>query len=191
MNWIAIAQLKGPNEISKMIQLLSKILKYSMRISENSGVPLDEEIEHTRYYLEIQNIRFAGRFSAEWDIDSSLGDFQVPRLIFQPVLENCFTHGFKDDTQPLKITIKVFREADRTIIIIEDNGEGIDPKTLEQLNENNPNIAEKDSFVGFINIRKRINFFYKGNAEILITSKKTMGTTIRISVPEGNSGFPA
>ncbi|MDR3167816.1 MAG: histidine kinase [Treponema sp.] len=183
INWSAIALLKGPNDVSRMIQLLSGILKYSMQISANSGVPLDEEIKHTQYYLELQNFRFAGKFSVDWNIAPGLGAFPIPRLFFQPILENSFTHGFRNDNQPLRITIDIHREGDRLVILIEDNGEGIDPETLKQLNSDDPVIPKGKSFIGFANIRKRTLLFYKGNTEITITSKEKTGTRICFSVP--------
>ncbi|MDR1108141.1 MAG: histidine kinase [Spirochaetaceae bacterium] len=183
INWSAVALLKGPNDVSRMIQLLSGILKYSMQISEISGVPLEEEIKHTRSYLELQNFRFAGKFSVEWNIALGLESFPVPRLFFQPILENSFTHGFRDDNRPLRITIDIHREGDRLLMLIEDNGEGIDPETLKQLNSDEPAVPAGKSFIGLANIRKRTILFYKGNTEITITSKEKTGTKIRFSIP--------
>jgi two-component system sensor histidine kinase YesM len=187
INWSAVALLNGPNDVSRMIQILSRLLKYSMQISANSGVPLEEEIEHTRDYLKLQNIRFAGKFSARWHIDPGAGAVQVPRLIFQPILENSFTHGFWEDGQPLKIRIDIRRAAnggspgERLIISIKDNGEGIDKETLARINADEP--AEGDTSIGLVNIRKRIFLFYKGRAEITILSEGKNGTEIKISAP--------
>jgi two-component system sensor histidine kinase YesM len=188
INWSAVALLKGPNDISRMLLLLSRILKYSTRISETAGTPLEEEIEHTRYYLELQNFRWAGQFSVSWDVDSGLGGLLVPRLLFQPILENAFAHGFRADERTLEIQIRVYREhpawgEDRAVIEINDNGEGIDPQTLDQLNAEEPVMPGGKGFVGFINTRKRITLLYRGKAEMSIASEKGRGTRIRISLP--------
>jgi two-component system sensor histidine kinase YesM len=186
INWSAVALFNGPNDVSRMIQLLSRMLKYAMEIPENPGVLLEEEIEHTKYYLELQDIRFARRFSVDWYIGSLPGTLRVPKLIFQPILENSFTHGFKDEIQPLKISIDIHQlgqAEDRVVIEIADDGEGIDGKILAQLNVDEPAIPDGASLIGLVNIRKRVLLFYKGNAEFVLWSEKKKGTKIRISVP--------
>jgi two-component system sensor histidine kinase YesM len=189
INWNAVALLKGPNDISRMLLLLSRILKYSIRISENPGAPLEEEIEHTRYYLELQYFRWAGLFSADWDVAPGLGGIPVPRLIFQPILENAFAHGFRGDERKLEIRIRVYREGPPegngpVVIEIADNGEGIEPEILEQLNAREPAMPGGNGFVGFINTRKRIALLYRGRAEISAASEKGRGTSVRITLPE-------
>jgi two-component system sensor histidine kinase YesM len=183
INWSAVALFKGANDVSRMIQLLSGILKYSIQIYEISGVPLEEEIRHTQSYLELQNFRFAGKFSVQWNTAPGLESFPVPRLLFQPILENSFSHGFRDDNQPLRITIDIHREGERLLMLIEDNGEGIDPETLKQINSDEPTVPERKSFVGLANVRKRTILFYKGNTEITITSQEKKGTRICFSLP--------
>jgi two-component system sensor histidine kinase YesM len=193
INWKAISLLGEPNDISRMIYLLSKFLKYSMGISQSPGVPLEEEILHTKDYLELQAFRFAGRFSVDWRIESGLEDFQVPRLILQPILENSFVHGSHGDDQPLNITVDIHREeGERVVFVIEDDGEGMEPQTLARLNEDVPAVpgtpagsreGSGEKHIGFANIRKRIALFYKEKAALSITSKEKAGTKIRMSVP--------
>ncbi|GHV94359.1 hypothetical protein AGMMS50293_06790 [Spirochaetia bacterium] len=184
INWSAIALSNGQNDVSRMIRLLSRLLKYSMEISKDPGVLLKEEIAHAKYYLELQNIRFEGRFSADWHIDSIPEMLRVPKLIFQPILENSFAHGFRNENQSMKIDISIYREnPEKAAIVITDNGGGIDEAILKQLNADNPDIPEGAALIGLANIRKRIILFYKGNAEFTINSEINKGTSIRISVP--------
>ena len=183
INWSAIALLKGPNDVSRMIQLLSRLLEYSIEISENPGVPLAEEIARAKDYLELQNIRFAGKFLVRWNINAPI-NIQVPRLILQPILENSFTHGFGEDRGLLEILVSVTRKEGRTIISLEDNGEGMDKETLERINSGGTPKTSGSVSIGLANVRKRIILFYKDQAEITITGEKKKGTQAIISIPE-------
>jgi two-component system sensor histidine kinase YesM len=183
INWKAVSV--GSNDISRMIRLLSNLLKYSIGISENPGVPLAEEIRYTQDYLALQNFRFGGRFSALWRIGPALDNIQVPRLFFQPILENSFTHGFRQDGGIFEITIRIKRSesGDKIVFTIDDNGEGMDQQTLERLNAGESSVFGKKHSIGFSNIRKRITLFYKGKAEFSINSGVKAGTLIRICIP--------
>jgi two-component system sensor histidine kinase YesM len=190
INWTAVSLLGGPNDVSRMIRLLSRLLEYSMEVSEDPGVPLEEEIEHAKYYLELQDIRFAGKVCVELRIDTVPKSLHVPKMILQPILENSFTHGFQDDSGRFKITVDISTakagsptEPDRVLIVIADNGEGIDERTLGLLDSDDREMPEGASLIGLANIRKRILIFYKGKAEFEIRSERKKGTEIRISIP--------
>jgi two-component system, sensor histidine kinase YesM len=200
INWTAVSLLGGPNDVSHMICLLSRLLKYSMVVAEDPGVALEEEIEHAKCYLELQDIRFAGRVTVDMRVRPFPKDLRVPKMILQPILENSFAHGLKDEDHPLKITVDVCEERcrrqgdgedgagrGRVAIVIADNGEGIDEETLKCLDSGSLEMPGGSSMVGLANIRKRILIFYKGDASFRISSAKMMGTEIRISVPSGMS----
>jgi two-component system sensor histidine kinase YesM len=194
INWSAVALLDGPNDVSRMIRLLSRMLKYSMELSEMDGVSLEEEIEHTKYYLEIQEIRFKGRFSVNWRRGPVPESIRVPKLIFQPILENSFLHGFRDENYTLCININIWQEAPGApdqagwvVIEIADNGEGMNEEILNRLNSGDPAVPRGAIFIGLANIRKRVLLFYRGDAEFSIESEKKRGTKIRIVVPVGSS----
>jgi sensor histidine kinase YesM len=167
-----------------MIQLLSHIFKYTTRFSAADGVPLENEIEYARYYLELQNYRFKGSFTAEWVIEEGIGAFRVPPFILQPLLENSLAHGMRDDEQPLVIKITICRKAARIVLLIEDNGEGIDVEILEKLNTGEPDNLTGHNKIGIANICKRIRFFYHDDANISLRSEKKKGTCVSISLPD-------
>jgi two-component system sensor histidine kinase YesM len=183
INWQAIALLKGPNDISRMIQLLSHILKYTIQFSTTDGVSLENEIEYARYYLELQQYRFRNSFTAEWAVEEGIGAFRVPRFILQPLLENSLTHGMRDDDRPLAIKVTICRKAARIVLLIEDNGEGIDDETLRKLNTGEPDNLTGHNRIGIANICRRIRFFYHDDAYISVTSEKKKGTCVSISLP--------
>jgi two-component system sensor histidine kinase YesM len=116
-------------------------------------------------------------------VEEGIGAFPVPRFILQPLLENCLTHGIGGGERTLSIKVVIYRKAKRILLLIEDNGEGIDGEILGKLNaEEGDNFIGRNS-IGIGNIRKRIRIFYHSDASISVTSEKGKGTCISISLP--------
>lgn len=182
INWRAIKLLNGPNDLSRMIHLLSRILKYAIQGQKPEGVSLEEELQHTRYYLELQAIRFPGRFSLEWDIEDTVLKQQVPRLILQPLLENCFNHAFSDEESCLQISISIHAQDNAICIRLRDNGRGIPQDILRKLDQATG--TDNTEHIGLTNVRKRLRLFYDTHVEFSILSPRDAGTEIIMLLPQ-------
>lgn len=98
VNWTAIEYLGGRNEISKMIGALSHILRMAQENSD-TVVAVRTEIEHCKYYLEIQKNRYEDKFDVKWEIPAEIMDCQVIRILLQPLVENAIYHGTNQTTK--------------------------------------------------------------------------------------------
>ena len=87
----AFAVANNMEMVRKMILLLSGYLRQSFQ-SSFAVIPLRDELEHTRRYLELQQIRFQGRISAEIDIPGFLLDAPVPALCLHTFVDNAVKH---------------------------------------------------------------------------------------------------
>ncbi len=87
-------------KICNMCHKLSNMLRYTSSFSE-SLVPIQDEINHATSYLDLMKDRFEDGLTYHIKIDSTLGNIHVPKLILQPIIENCFNHGFKQKTSSL------------------------------------------------------------------------------------------
>lgn len=182
INWRAIKMLKGPNDVSKMISLMSKILKYAMSVNSNNCVSFSEEIIHTGFYLDIQKIRFPNRFQLNWEIEPELSDYQIPRLILQPLLENSFNHGFRNDNKILLIGIQAQLQEGNVKLSIFDNGMGMETPHQGEL------LIQKDEplrsdHIGLSNVQKRLYLFFKSKIEIHLNTRPGEGTEIIFFLP--------
>ena len=92
INWMAIK--KEEHEISNMLKSLAQILRYSVDKS-NSIVKLREEIKWLKQYLYLQQTRFNYSFECFMDVDESIMDCMVHKLLLQPFIENAVIHGFE------------------------------------------------------------------------------------------------
>ncbi len=178
INWRAVRLLSGSNDVSRMISLLAKLLKYSLEMRDSVGVPLSEEILFTGYYLDLQTIRFPDRFSVVWDVAPEAEAVRVPRLIFQPLLENSFAHGFRSDGGALRISIRAAVEHGFLKVAVSDDGKGMDAAAVAALE------ADSDEGgVGVANVRRRVRIFSKGRGRFLVASMEGAGTSVEIRIP--------
>ncbi|SHF08020.1 sensor histidine kinase [Caloramator proteoclasticus] len=123
----------NPQDATKMILNLSKILRYSIDNS-SSEVNVVDELNYTNSYLDIIKTRFKENFDYNIKIDKHLTNCLIPKLIFQPMIENSIEHGYKGDNI-LYIDISIQNNDDFLIAKIKDNGAGINKNKLEEINK--------------------------------------------------------
>lgn len=159
----SMASIYGIQPIEQAVHSLSSMIRYSSRI-RNIAVTLGDEVEHTRHYLQLANIRFEG-VTFQYKIDPAALSVRCPKLILQPSLENAIKHNVEKSGLPIHIDISVRRWRNRWALIrICDDGKGISPPELANLRHRIANgrldIPEEDQSIGLQNVAYRINQFY-------------------------------
>ena len=182
INWKAVKLVEGENDVSRMILLLSKLLKYSLQVDDFAGVPLSKELEQTGYYVQLQKIRFPDRFTYTEHVDPTLLDIMVPSLLLQPILENAFNHGFVEG-RLLTIAVTVCTDAGKLKIVVSDDGKGMSETELAQLNAMGGDVLKKKKSLGLMNINKRLMLFSQGKSPIVVASNQEGGVTVTIVLP--------
>ncbi len=164
---------KGDSDgIKKTVEALKGMLRYIQ--SRNNWTSVEEESAFIRQYLMLQKIRFGGRLEFELTIDDGIRNFQIPRLLLQPLVENSVIHGIEPLEEGGKITVKVSetrrmgeKGAD---IIISDNGRGFEISELD-----------KKSNVGLMNVRQRIQIAFP-DSSFKIDSRPGEGTSVELKI---------
>ncbi|WP_068783313.1 sensor histidine kinase [Paenibacillus phocaensis] len=174
MNWMAIES--GQKELSKMLVALSNMLHYTSR-KEWQAVNLSEEIEWMKSYFYIMMTRFENKFEVRYDMDPLLFEAKVPRLLFQPFIENAILHGFDQIESGGHITVSGRLEGEARIFEVADNGRGMSQEMIEQI------LYEKSTSVGIKNTIARIQMTYGEAYGVEIFSEPGQGTTVRIRLP--------
>lgn len=141
-----ISAMAGTEEEKKIPEIcgkLSDMIRYSTNYSDSYG-SLKEEIRHAENYLELMKVRYEDRFryTMAWVGDTQ--DCQMPRFIIQPLIENCFSHGFNRRPFPWEIVIRIFASEECWEIRIRDNGGGIAPGELAQLKQELEQMRRRD-----------------------------------------------
>ncbi len=177
-----IALEKNASEIYTIISVLGSMMRYTLGKYEN--VCLSEEIKHIKNYFFIQNYRFINKFEVSYDIDDKLYNCLIPKLTLQPIVENCFKHGFIDVKGKWFIKISVIFKCKSIVISISDNGAGIDEIRLEQIKKeifSKENILDTTGSFALNNIHSRLLLEYGDGYGLSILSKKGQGTTVIVN----------
>lgn len=169
---------------SKLIHDLSDILRYAL---EDSSAPatLQEEIKSAKEYFEIQKFHYPGQIELLWDYEDGILNYQVPRLLFQPLLENSIRYSITTEKDHCLIRIKILEQKDCLRFHILDTGSGMDRNTLVNLRRSLNTEDDTGAHIGLKNTHKRLLLFYPGAQEGLsITSIRSKGTCVSFSIPK-------
>lgn len=176
-----IAISKNVPEIYTLIKAISNMLLYSIKIKEDL-VTIEQEILHLKDYLLIQQMRFTDRIDIELNIEEELNDYLLPKLSLQPIVENSFKHGLEKKAGIWKLSIQSIKNEKDIMIIIEDNGLGIEEKRIEQIDKllqnNINNVLEVDGSMGIKNVDARLKLYFGNAYGIKLCSEKNKGTKI-------------
>lgn len=182
INWIAIENQQ--EMISEMLSRLGGLLRYSFS-NIYTMVLLEEELEWIKKYIALQKMRFNNSFDCVYEIAEEALGFPIYKLLLQPIIENAILHGFEGMKSGGLIKIAASVSKDNTlIIVISDNGNGIDENVLLKIKEyiKDDTLFDGDN-IGIRNIVNRIKLYYSGEADIEIESIKGSGTKITLRLP--------
>lgn len=186
ISWMA-REIKA-HDIVKIIDALTTMFRVGLSKGENKIV-LREELKHVSSYLYIQKIRYRDKLTYKIEAESSCGDYIIPRILLQPLVENAIYHGIKKKRGVGEIVIstkKIMRDTKLYLKLeVRDNGAGMGDEKLKALKKVLQNIArneEKDSF-GLYYIAERLRLAYSNAYEVEIMSRVNRGTSISLMVP--------
>lgn len=171
--------------ISKMVNALSKFYRLSLS-KGREVISLGDELKHARLYLEIQNMRFDDRISVVWDLDPSIENCQIIKIILQPIIENSVIHGiFEKPSKSGTITVSTKRCEDGIRITVADDGVGMDEETIKAnfSSSLSGEIAETKGGYGVKNICDRVKLAYGDPYGVSCTSIPGQGTVVTIHIP--------
>lgn len=181
MEMLRYEMLFDPKLASDILVSFANLMRYSSSYG-NIQVPLGMDIGYIEDYLSIQKMRFNKRLNYNIDVDDSLKDCKVPKLILQPIVENSIKHGI-ENTKNLDIHIIVKQVKDDLVIIVEDNGQGITEERLIYLKD----ILEDDNampdHIGLYNAHRIIKLLYGDGYGLNIDSEYGIGTKIVLKIP--------
>jgi len=174
MNWTAIEN--DQEELSRMLVCLSQMLHYTTR-KDWGSVRLHDELEWMKSYFYIMSARFEDKFTVHYDIDPELYDCTMPRLLFQPFVENAILHGFAQMETGGVISIRGYKLENTCRFEIEDNGSGMSPEVVHAI------FHTETSSIGIRNTISRIRLAYGEQYGVDIDSCPGRGTRIGVTLP--------
>ena len=175
-----IAQINDDRQVSRLICLLSKFFRGSIERT-NSCCEVSKELEYAKNYLELYKNIYPDRLCVQWNVDETLLNAMVPSCILQPIVENSLVHGMEPKMDRCTIEISVYREKDKLILCVWDDGEGILPERLSVLMEN----ENEKKRIGVKNVLDRIQLMYGKEYGLLIESEYQRYTQVKLVLPLG------
>lgn len=176
-----MAELGRNEEVVTTITSLSRFFRISLS-KGNHIIPLRDELEHVKHYLIIQNIRFKNKFRYEIEAMEDILDASTLKLILQPIVENAIHHGIEPSPEEGFIRIHAERVEDCLVIVVSDNGVGMDKATLARLKAGKLR-SESGSGVGVTNVQERISLYYGKPYGLHYESEPEEGTAVTITMP--------
>lgn len=150
-----------------ILDFSSYLRKNFTAIAKADAIPFEEELEHTRAYLAVEQARFKDLLLVEFD--TPFTDFRIPPLTLQPIVENAVKHGMDPELEPLFVSISTRRQDGYAEIIVDDSGPGYQPA-----DDNEPHI-------GLDNTRERLKMMCNG--DLTISRRDCGGTVVTIRIP--------
>ena len=182
INWRLFEKLPEEQEIPRMIQKLSLLFRMSLDSKERL-VPLKREMIYARTYLELQDIRFQGRYQVLWEVDDGARACMVVQMCLQPLLENAISYGVTR-VENGQLTVRARTEGETFLLEVEDNGPGMTGEKLERLQKvlRDSRYTHSDH-IGLINVNARVQLLYGVGYGLTLESVPFQRTRVCLRMP--------
>jgi two-component system sensor histidine kinase YesM len=183
-----LALQNNEKKIYTLISSLGKMMRYQMNTNETL-VPLSSEVDYVKSYLDLQAQRFDEKLQFHVDMEENTKHIEVPRMILQPIVENCFKHGFvkQNNVGELRITARLI-DHKLLEIKVEDNGTGMETKRLESIQALLDRLHTWDegldtNNIGLINVISRLRLYFSKNTQISLEAREPQGLKVTLMIP--------
>ncbi|MFT3983307.1 MAG: sensor histidine kinase [Lachnospiraceae bacterium] len=180
INWLS--KDGKQNEVSEAVQALSKYYKLTLN-KGNIITTISEELDHVSLYVKLQNMRYEDKIRFIIDIPDEILDYEIPKLILQPIVENAILHGiFEKENKEGIIVIASWMEGQNIQFTISDNGNGIPPDKLPAILTGEGK-STTGSNIAIYNTHLRLKLLYGDNFGLHYESVLGKGTDVTIRIP--------
>ena len=174
-----MAQVSRFEGIRKMAEALIKILSCSFR-SNQSTYTIREELEMLDSFIFLMSIRYSDGFQFEKEVDEKCLDYQIPRLILQPLVENSIVHAFTEKEDIGVIKVSVYEDTEWIYLTVEDNGKGISEAQKKRIFSEEE--KEENYSIGIRNVYTRLKLNYGEDSKFVIDSREGSYTKTKIAL---------
>jgi len=179
-----MAEEHNEKDIVEIIEAFTNLLRISLSKGKEI-ISVKEELNHVQSYLTIQKIRYEDKLDYEIEFDENIFNYNLIKLILQPLVENAIYHGIKEKRGNGKIVITGKFEGDSLCFTIKDNGKGIEEEVLDKINKMLVHSNEKGNEMGYgiFNVNERIRLTYGEKYGLVYKSVYGEGTIVELRHP--------
>lgn len=184
INWMAYNLSNSENPVSKSLINLASFFRNTL--TSGYFVSIENEIKYTKEYVNILALRYGDLFDIEWDIDESILSYTIIKICLQPIIENAVYHGIKQKNDKGLIKIKGLCDDNNIILIVSDDGIGIEKDALDELNKtlSETSFTNEKSHIGLSNVNQRIKIIFGDSYGIHVESTVDVGTDVYVTIPK-------
>ena len=178
LNSISSLMYSDVESADAMLARLSEFLRMTLDRDLAQEIPLEQELEFIRRYLEIEKIRFEERLTVKIDVDDAVGKANVPSLALQPLVENAIHHGIAPRPDGGAIEIRARRENESLHLTVTDDGVGM----VDPAGQGPPERPKTREHIGLANTRARLERLY-GDRHNFSFTDTGVGCRVDIVIP--------
>lgn len=184
INWMAYNMSNSENPVSKSLINLASFFRNTL--TSGYFVSIENEIKYTKEYVNILALRYGDLFDIEWDIDESILSYTIIKICLQPIIENAVYHGIKQKNDKGLIKIKGLCDDNNIILIVSDDGVGIEKDALDELYKtlSETSFTNEKSHIGLSNVNQRIKIIFGDSYGIHVESTVGVGTDVYVTIPK-------
>lgn len=174
---------EGSEELADVVYAFSALLRNNT--NQEKTISLKEELDFCEKYVYLYQMRYPNRIAYHFSIDPSLASIEVPKFVIQPLIENYFKHGVDFTRFDNALSVKVFREGQRVQIIVKDNGKGITPERLAEIESRlaHPKVELYQS-IGLQNVNERLRASFGHSYQMKLSTNQEGGLSVTITFKE-------
>jgi LytS/YehU family sensor histidine kinase len=178
LNAVAALSTVAPREVPRATGRLRQFLRASFNQEERLLVPLEEELEVVRAYLDIEALRFGDRLKVEQTIDPDLLNALTPPFSLQPLVENAVQHGLHSSPGTGRLRLAVRPTGPWLEMCLSDDGQGVPSSEVEHVF-----FGERTRVHALVLLRRRLQGLYGRSFQLEVRSEIGEGTTVTMRIP--------
>lgn len=171
LNSISSLMYSDVEAADTMITRLGDFLRLTIESDHEQLIPLRQELEFVRRYLEIEQIRFEDRLRIAYDVEARLLDALVPSLVLQPLVENSIHHAIAPREEGGRIAVRATESGGQMTLTVDDDGPGLRSQSPERVR------------VGLGATRARLEQLYGDRHELRFSDSAEGGLEVAVSIP--------
>lgn len=180
------------DEAAKYLNKFAKLIRIILNNSEKAMVTVNEDVESIKLYIELEQMRFDGKFDYSINVDPSVdGDYdEIPPMLMQPYIENAILHGLNPKAEKGHLKIDIFTKNNYIVCRITDDGIG--RAKSGEIKRTQPGQQHKSLGMKITSDRLKIlNSINKSSLSVSISDIKSengtvSGTMVELFIPNYN-----
>ncbi len=179
-------EMSENHQMSRTIVQFSKLLRYSVSM-ERELVEIQKDFQYVGYFLEVHSSFHPGQFDYSVNIEEGVGSFLIPKLFVQPIVENAIRHGFEYMQAGGRIEIRVLAEDGRIVIIVSDNGRGMEAERIDQINQtlcewDDDGTQVRKLGLGLYLVNGKAKYYYGSACGLTVSDNPDGGLTVVVRI---------